>query len=100
MAHTLENLILEASTVFPDGFILAEYRQGLPDARPIELLARYLVAEICGLYSSASDDHANLARVITNLEIAGANLEEVTRCFRELRRASAADTPTPYSPLR
>lgn len=100
MTQTLENLILEASTVLPDGFFLTEYQRGPPDLRPVELLAQYLVAEICGLYSSASDDHANLARLITNLEIAGANLEEITRCFRELRRASVADTLTPHNPLR
>lgn len=98
MAHTLENLVLEASTVFPDGFILTEYQRGPPDARPIELFAQYLVAEICGLYSSASDDHANLSRVITNLDIAAANLEEVTRCFHELRRASEADTIGIHNP--
>lgn len=74
MTQTLENLILEASTVFPDGFFLTEYQRGPPDQRPVELLAQYLVAEICGLYSPTSDDHANLARVITNLDIAAANL--------------------------
>lgn len=87
MTHSLENFIGQADVVFPNGFISKAFLLGPPDARPVELLAQYLVSEICGLYSSESNDQANLDRIIAGLDVAASNLEDVTRCFRELRAA-------------
>ncbi len=56
MTHSLENFIGQANAVFPDSFVEKAFQLEPSDARPVELLARYLVAEICDLYSSKSDD--------------------------------------------
>lgn len=85
MTHSLENFIGKAGVVFPDGFIEQAFELESSDARPVELLAQYLVSEIRDLYSSRSDDQANLNRIIAGLDVAASNLEDVTRCFRELR---------------
>lgn len=96
MARTLENLIFEADSVFPGGFLMEQYQQQPSLLRPVELQAQYLVAEIRDLYSPTSDDQANLLRLIANLEMTIANLNEVTQCFRELRAAtSGIDTEPP-----
>lgn len=87
MTHSLESLIGQANAAFPDGFIEQAFEHEPSDARPVELLAHYLVAEICDLYSSESDDPANLNRIIAGLGVAASNLEDVTRCFRKLRAA-------------
>jgi len=88
MAQTLDDLVTEANSVFPDSFILAQYQLGEHTTRPVELLARYLVAEMRDLYSLGSSDRENLNRFITNLDAASAHLVEVSQWFRELRKAS------------
>jgi hypothetical protein len=93
MAYTLDDLIAEANTVFPDGFILGQHQQGLPDLRPIEFLAQFIVAEVEGLYSPRSSDRENLSRIVTNLDITTARLEEVRMRFQELHDAALLTTP-------
>lgn len=83
--------------VFPNGFVKQAFRLRPLEARPVELLAQYLVAEICDLYSSESDDQANLNRIIANLDVAASNLEDVTRCFRELRAAPPPEVAPAWS---
>lgn len=89
MARTLDNFILKASSVFPGGFVSEQYPPLPSTLPPVELLAQYLVAEVYDLHSPTSDDQANLSRLIANLEIAIANLNEVTQCFRELRASAS-----------
>lgn len=97
MTHSLENFIGQANAVFPDSFVEKAFQLEPSDARPVELLARYLVAEICDLYSSKSDDQANLNRIIADLCVAASNLEDVTRCFRELRAAPPPEVARAWS---
>lgn len=97
MTHTLNYYIGQANMVFPNGFISKAFQHKPPDARPVELLAQYLVSEICDLYSSESDDQANLNRIIAGLDVAASNLEDVTRCFRELRAAPPPEVAPAWS---
>lgn len=83
MAQTLEDFIREADLVYPSNLVLTQYQQSAFTNRPAELLAQYLVAEICDLYGPTSSDHENLRRFISNLEFASARLEAVIRHLRE-----------------
>ncbi len=85
MTRTLENLIAEANSVFPGGSVLTHFQRGSANVRPIELLVQFLVAELRDLYDSRSSDQANLSRIVSNLDMALAQLGEVTQRFRELR---------------
>lgn len=88
MTHTLEYLITNANTTFPNGFILQEYQRGSSGLRPAELLAQFLVAEIRELYDAKSSNGENLSRIITNLEMASSQLTAVTQGFQDLRDVS------------
>ncbi len=88
MTQTLEKFIAEANTVFPDGFILSQYRRGPPNLRPLEILAQFVVSQISELHDPRSSDRENLRRIATNLGIASAQLEAVATCFEELHGAA------------
>ena len=85
-----ENLITEANSVFPNSFMLTRYQRTPANLRPDELLTQYLVAKLRGLYDPRSNDQDNLSRIITNLDMASAKIDEVRQCFQELRQASPA----------
>lgn len=84
MARPLENLMLEANSVFPDGFIIAAYQQGPPGVRSMELLAQFVVSQIRELHDPHSSDRETLSRIATNLEMASGQLAQVTHCFQQL----------------
>lgn len=90
MAQTLKDLITKVDAVFLGNLVLTQYQQEAPAISPPELLAQYLVAQMRDLYSSSSSDRENLTRIISNLELTSARLEDVTQYLYELR-----DAPTP-----
>ena len=85
MAQTLEHLITEANSVFPDSSRLTHYQQVPTSLCPVELLAQYLVTELRELYDPKCSDGANLSRIITDLDMASVKIEQVSKCFRDLR---------------
>lgn len=88
MARTLENLITEANSVFPDSFILTQHQHGPPDGHSTEMFAQFIVSEIHNLYDPNSSDRENLSRIITNLDMASLQLTAITSCFQKLHRAA------------
>ena len=88
MTRTLENLMTEANSVFSDSFILTQYQRGPPDGRSPEILAQFIVSEISELYDANSSDRENLSRIITNLDMAAAQLTAVTDNFQKLHDAA------------
>ncbi len=88
MARTLENLITEANSVFPDSFILTQYQRGLLDGRSTEKFAQFIVSEIHELFDANSSDQENLSRIITNLDMAAVQLTTITNCFQKLHGAA------------
>lgn len=84
MTRTLESLITETNSIFPGGSVLTHFQRGSANVRPIQLLAQFLIAELRDLYDSRSSDQANLMHIVANLDMALAQLGEVTQYFREL----------------
>jgi hypothetical protein len=90
MTYTFEDLIEKINVVYPDNFILDNDQRGPSDARPVELLAAFVVAQMRELYDPHSSDRENLSRIVSNLEVASAQLGAVNQRLRELLAMSVS----------